>query len=98
MPTGLQVFRRSDGASMLQPGDRLCKILNMGYTQGQSFGAFDVPEWANSPGWLAIMSPYNYNDGWTIPDVYKDPTQVRWARRAGGSAPTAPIYILWGIY
>ena len=97
MPVGIEI-RRSDNTIMIGPDTRLCKILQIGYTQGAPFGYFDVPEWNQYPGWFATMSPYNYNEGFSLPDVYIDGAGVRWSRRAGGTAPTAPMYIMWGIY
>jgi hypothetical protein len=97
MPTGIEI-RRSDGVSLITPDTRLCKVLGIMYTQGASFGRFDVPEWASAPGWVNMMSPVNYGDGYTLPDVYKEATSVSWSRYAGGNAPTAPVYLMWGIY
>jgi hypothetical protein len=97
MPVGIEI-KRTDGTTMIGPDTRVSKILGRGYTNGTNAGAFDVPEWANAPGWLAITSVVNYNDGWTLPDVYKEALRISWSRRAGGSAPTAGVWIMWGTY
>lgn len=100
MPTGIQIFKPDGATLVIAPGDRLCKIIGSGWTNGARDGWFDVPEFASAPGWVVCCALNDsFFSGTGVPYVRVEGTQVRWDSNGNEAGVTATnCYLMWGIY
>jgi hypothetical protein len=101
MPSGIEI-RKPDGTVTIAPTDRLCKIIGSNWTNYARNGFFDVPEFANAPGWVVCVSlNISFATGMSLPYVFVDQAarQVKWNSDGNENGVTANnVYLIWGIY